>query len=80
MAAEALAERLRTMNVIRTVAAWLCRPAGAGAGRVSPAARRKVFAAFDRSRIVLEPGPFVRAYLDAMRRGTRAVRLPAAGA
>ena len=26
---------------------------------------------YDRSRIVIEPGPFVRAYLDAIRRGTK---------
>jgi len=70
MAAEALAERLREMNVIRTVAAWL------GA---RPVLGQDVFARgapqrheeYDRSRIVLEPGPFVRAYLEAIRRGTK---------
>nr|WP_294505665.1 ScpA family protein [uncultured Rhodopila sp.] len=70
MAAEALAERLREMNVIRTLAAWL------GA---RPVLGQDVFARgapqrheeFDRSRIVLEPGPFVRAYLQAIQRGTR---------
>ena len=64
MAAEALAERLREMNVIRTLAAWL------GA---RPVLGQDVFARgapqrheeFDRSRIVLEPGPFVRADLQA---------------
>ena len=72
MAAEALAERLREMNVIRTLAAWL-------AGR--PTLGQDVFARgapedhaeYDRSRILLEAGPFVRAYLDAIRRGTRSV-------
>jgi segregation and condensation protein A len=70
LAAEALAERLREMNVIRTLAAWL------GA---RPVLGQDVFARgapqrheeFDRSRIVLEPGPFVRAYLQAVRRGTK---------
>jgi segregation and condensation protein A len=70
MAAEALAERLREMNVIRTLAAWL------GA---RPVLGQDVFARgapqrheeFNRSRIVLEPGPFVRAYLEAIRRGTK---------
>nr|WP_294527766.1 ScpA family protein [uncultured Rhodopila sp.] len=70
MAAEALAERLREMNVIRTLAAWL------GA---RPVLGQDVFARgapqrheeFDRSRIVLEAGPFVRAYLQAIQRGTK---------
>jgi segregation and condensation protein A len=70
LAAEALAERLRGMNVIRTVAAWL---------NSRPVLGQDVFARgapeshvdFDRSRIVLESGPFVRAYLEAIRRGTR---------
>ena len=70
MAAEALAERLREMNVIRTLAAWL------GA---RPVLGQEVFARgapqcheeLDRSRVVLEAGPFVRAYLVAIGRGTR---------
>jgi segregation and condensation protein A len=70
MAAEALAERLREMNVIRTLAAWL------GA---RPVLGQEVFArgapeshdAYDRSRIVIEAGPFVRAYLAGIRRGAR---------
>jgi segregation and condensation protein A len=70
MAAEALAERLREMNVIRTLAAWL---------NARPVLGQDVFARgtpqrheeFDRSRIVLEPGPFVRAYLQAVRRGVK---------
>ncbi len=72
-AAEALAERLREMNVIRTLAAWL-------GGR--PVLGQDVFARgapeshvdLDRSRIVLESGPFVRAYLEAIRRGTKAAK------
>jgi segregation and condensation protein A len=70
MAAEALAARLREMNVIRTVAAWLA---------ARPVLGQDVFARgapetnidYDRSRIIIEAGPFVRAYLDAIRRGTR---------
>jgi segregation and condensation protein A len=58
------------MNVIRTLAGWL-------AGR--PVLGQDVFARgapeshheYDRSRIVIEAGPFVRAYLDAIRRGTK---------
>jgi segregation and condensation protein A len=70
LAAEALAERLREMNVSRTLAAWLA---------VRPTLGQEVFARgapeshheYDRSRIVIEPGPFVRAYLEAIRRGTK---------
>jgi segregation and condensation protein A len=70
MAAEALAARLREMNVIRTLAAWLA---------ARPVLGQDVFARgapeshvdYDRSRIVIEAGPFVRAYLDAIRRGTK---------
>jgi len=70
VAAEALAERLREMNVIRTVSAWLgARPVlgqdvfrrGAPESHID----------YDRSRILLEAGPFVRAYLEAIRRGTK---------
>ena len=43
--------------------------AGARPGRVRPR-RAATPRGFDRSRIVLEPGPFVRAYLEAIRRGT----------
>ena len=70
LAAEALAGRLREMNVVRSLASWLA---------ARPALGQDVFARglaethfeYDRSRIVLEPGPFVRAYLQAIRRGTR---------
>src|ERR1700729_128055 len=73
MAAEALAARLREMNVIRTLAAWFS---------TRPVLGQDVFARglpeshheYDRSRIVIESGPFVRAYLDAIRRGTRSVQ------
>jgi segregation and condensation protein A len=70
MAAEALAARLQEMNVVRTLAAWLS---------ARPILGQDVFARgapeshveYDRSRIVIEAGPFVRAYLDAIRRGTK---------
>ncbi len=73
MAAEALAERLREMNVIRTLAAWL---------NARPVLGQDVFARgapedhvdLDRSAIALEAGPFVRAYLEAIRRGTKTVQ------
>ena len=79
MAAEALAERLREMNVVRTLAAWLA---------ARPVLGQDVFARgapechyeYDRSRIVIEAGPFVRAYLEAIRRGTKSIYLYAASA
>lgn len=70
MAAEALAARLREMNVIRSLAAWFAaRPVlGQDAfARGAPESHHE----YDRSRIVIEAGPFVRAYLEAIRRGTR---------
>ena len=69
-AAEALAERLREMNVIRTLAAWLgARPVlGQDVfARGAPQSHEEI----DRSRIALEAGPFVRCYLDAVRRGAK---------
>jgi segregation and condensation protein A len=70
MAAEALAERLREMNVIRTLAAWLAARPVLGQDVFARGAPQR-HEEFDRSRIVLEAGPFVRAYLEAIRRGTR---------
>jgi segregation and condensation protein A len=70
MAAEALAERLREMNVIRILAGWLGARAVLGQdvfARGAPQSHEE----FDRSRIVLESGPFVRAYLEAIRRGIK---------
>jgi segregation and condensation protein A len=70
LAAEALAERLREMNVIRTLAAWLAARPTLGQevfARGAPESHHE----YDRSRIVIEAGPFVRAYLEAIRRGTR---------
>jgi segregation and condensation protein A len=70
LAAEALANRLREMNVIRTLAAWLgARPVlGQDVfARGAPESHHE----YDRSRIIIEAGPFVRAYLEAIRRGTK---------
>nr|WP_239992206.1 ScpA family protein [Rhodopila globiformis] len=69
-AAEALAERLREMNVVRTLAAWLAARPVLGQdvfARGAPERHEEI----DRSRIALETGAFVRAYLDAVRRGTK---------
>jgi segregation and condensation protein A len=71
LAAENLAERLRELGAIRSAAAWL---------GVRPLLGRDVFARgapedhteIDRSRLVIDIGGFVRAYLAAIRRGTRA--------
>jgi segregation and condensation protein A len=73
MAAEALAERLRQMNVIRTLAAWLSERPVLGQDVFARGAPQS-HAEYDRSRIVLESGPFVRAYLEAIRRGTKTVQ------
>jgi segregation and condensation protein A len=73
MAAEALAERLREMNVVRTLAAWLAARPVLGQdvfARGAPESHHE----YDRSRIIIEAGPFVRAYLDAIRRGTRSTQ------
>jgi segregation and condensation protein A len=72
-AAEALAERLREMNLIRTIAAWLASRPLLGQdvfGRGAPENLVDV----DRSKILIEAGPFVRAYLEAIRRGTKSAR------
>src|SRR5271157_1813374 len=70
MAAEALAARLREMNVIRTLAAWLAARPVLGQDVFARGAPQS-HAELDRSRVVLEAGPFVRAYLVAIGRGTR---------
>ncbi|WP_158930566.1 ScpA family protein [Acidisphaera sp. S103] len=70
MAAEALAARLREMNVIRTLAAWLAARPVLGQDVFARGAPETHYE-YDRSRIIIEAGPFVRAYLDAIRRGTR---------
>jgi segregation and condensation protein A len=70
MAAEALAERLRGMNVIRMLAAWLADRPVLGQdvfARGAPESHHE----YDRSRIMIEAGSFVRAYLEAIRRGTK---------
>lgn len=72
-AAEILALRLRDLSAIRAAAAWLGE---------RPQLGRDVFARgapedhteIDRSRLTLDLGAFVRAYLGAIRRGTKARR------
>jgi len=71
-AAEALTARLRELEAIRTAAAWLGK---------RPILGQDVFARgmpedhteIDRSRIAADLGSLVRAYLAAIRRGTKAV-------
>jgi segregation and condensation protein A len=70
MAAEALAARLREMNVIRVLAAWFASRPVLGQDVFARAAPES-YHEYDRSRIVIEAGPFVRAYLDSIRRGTK---------
>ena len=70
MAAEALAERLREMNVVRTLAAWLSARPVLGQDVFARGAPETHYE-YDRSRIIIEAGPFVRAYLEAIRRGTK---------
>jgi len=73
LAAQALAERLRELEAVRTIAAWLASRPLLGQdvfARGLPEDHSEV----DRTRLVLEPGAFVRAYLAAIRRGTKATR------
>jgi segregation and condensation protein A len=70
MAAEALAERLRELNVIRTLSAWLSARPVLGQDVFARGAPESHYE-YDRSRILIEAGPFVRAYLEAIRRGTK---------
>jgi segregation and condensation protein A len=72
LAAENLAHRLRELGVIRTAAAWMASRPLLGQdvfARGAPEDHTEV----DRSRLVLDMGAFVRAYLTAIRRGTKAV-------
>lgn len=70
-AAEVLAARLRELEAIRTVAAWLGRQPQLGVdvfARGAPEDHTEI----DRSRLLLDLGTMVRAYLGAVRRGTKA--------
>jgi segregation and condensation protein A len=72
LAAANLAERLRELGAIRTAAAWLAAQPVLGQdvfARGLPEDHRDV----DRSRLIIDMGSFVRAYLQAIRRGTRAM-------
>ena len=72
-AAGILAARLRDLSAIRTAAAWLGRRPQLGHDVFARGAPEN-HTAIDRSRFTLELGALVRAYLTAVRRGTRASR------
>jgi segregation and condensation protein A len=72
MAAEALAERLREMGAVRALAAWLNERPTLGQDAWGRGAAEGL-EEYDRSRIVIEGGPFVRAYLLALQRGRKSV-------
>ncbi len=66
-----LAARLRELEAIRTVAAWLVQRPQLGVdvfARGAPEDHTEI----DRSRLALDLGTLVRAYLGAVRRGTKA--------
>ncbi|MDR3535042.1 MAG: ScpA family protein [Acetobacteraceae bacterium] len=70
-AAEVLAARLRELEVIRTVAAWIGQQPRLGVdvfARGMPEDNTEI----DRSRLALDLGALMRAYLAAVRRGTKA--------
>jgi segregation and condensation protein A len=71
--ASVLAARLQELGAIRTAAAWLARQPILGQdvfARGAPEDHTEV----DRSRLVVDLGSFMRAYLQSMRRGARSVR------
>jgi segregation and condensation protein A len=71
LAAETLAERLRELGAIRTAAAWLGSRPVLGQdvfARGAPEDHSEI----DRSRLVIDMGSFMRSYLQAIRRGTKA--------
>jgi segregation and condensation protein A len=70
-AAEVLAARLRELEAIRVAAGWISQRPRLGVdvfARGMPEDHTEI----DRSRVVIEIGTFVRAYLGAVRRGTKA--------
>jgi segregation and condensation protein A len=70
-AAEVLAARLRELEAIRTVAAWLAQRPLLGID-VFSCGQPEDHTEIDRSRLLLDLGSFVRSYLVAVRRGTKA--------
>jgi segregation and condensation protein A len=70
-AAEVLAARLKELEAMRTVAAWLAHRPQLGVD-VFPRGAPEDHTEIDRSRIVIEMGAMIRAYLAAVRRGTKA--------
>ena len=71
-AAEILASRLRELEAIRTLAAWLGRQPQLGVDIFQRGAPED-HVELDRSRVVVDIGAMLRAYLLAVRRGTKAV-------
>lgn len=72
-AATALAIRLRDLSAIRAAAAWLAAQPQLGHD-VFPRGAPEDHTEIDRSRLALDLASLVRAYLTAMRRGTRSRR------
>jgi segregation and condensation protein A len=70
LAAAALTERLQELSLMRTLARWLSERPQLGQD-VFPRGAPESLEDFDSSRVVLEAGPFLRAYLRAMHRGTK---------
>lgn len=70
-AAEILAARLRELEVVRTVAAWLNQRPQLGID-IFALGMPEDHTEIDRSRFSLDLGALVRAYLGAVRRGTKA--------
>lgn len=72
-AAAALAIRLRDLSAIRAAAAWLAEQPQLGQ-EVFPRGAPEDHTEIDRSRLALDLASLVRAYLTAVRRGTRSRR------
>ena len=70
LAAAALTERLQELSLMRTLAQWLGERPQLGQD-VFPRGAPESLEDYDTSRVVLEAGPFLRAYLRAMHRGTK---------
>jgi segregation and condensation protein A len=70
LAAAALTERLQELSLMRTLAHWLGDHPQLGQD-VFPRGAPESLEDYDTSSVVLEAGPFLRAYLRAMHRGTK---------
>lgn len=70
LAAAALTERLQELSLMRSLSRWLGERPRLGQDVFSRGAPESL-EDYDTSRVVLETGPFLRAYLRAMHRGTK---------